>query len=149
MRRGSDRVSFTVLHIEALGDTIMSKRLAAICTLMLASTVWAGCASSGTSSGSGSASLLSAEQLMETNERNLYMAIQRLRPQWLRPRGSQISGGEVALFVDGAPRGSVSQLNSIPIDGIVEVQYYGVTEAGFTFGTAGGSAGVIEVRTLR
>ena len=125
------------------------KKVAAISLLMLASTVWAGCASSGTGSGSGGASLLTGEQLMETSERNLYTAIQRLRPHWLRPRGSPASVGEVALFVDGAPRGTVSELSSIPIDGVVEVQYYGVTEAGFTFGTAGGVAGVVEVRTVR
>lgn len=125
------------------------KRLAVICMLMLASVVGAGCASSGTGSGSGGSSVLTREQLLETNERNLYTAIQRLRPQWLRSRGSQVSGAEVALFVDGTPRGNVSELSSIPIDGIVEVQYYGVTEAGFTFGTAGGVGGVIEVRTLR
>lgn len=106
------------------------------------------CASGGSGSGSsGSGSVLSREQLVEANEPNLFNAIQQLRPAWLRPRGSQASGAQVALFVDGAPRGTVAQLSSIPIDNVVEVQFYTASEAGFTFGTVGGNAGVVEVRT--
>ncbi len=107
----------------------------------------AACASTGSGSGSSGGSVLTHDQLVESNEPNLYNAIQRLRPTWLRPRGSQVSGAQVALFVDGAPRGTVSQLSSIPIENVVEVQFYTASEAGFTFGTVGGNAGVVEVRT--
>ena len=105
------------------------------------------CASGGSGSESSGGSVLTREQLLASNEPNLFNAIQRLKPTWLRPRGSQVSGAEVALFVDGAPRGTVAQLSSIPIENVVEVQFYTASEAGFTFGTVGGNAGVVAVRT--
>lgn len=110
----------------------------------------AGCASAGGGSGGGGgSSALTAEDLRQANEPNLYNAVRRLRPNWLRPRGSQISGGEVALFVNGTPTGTVAQLNSIPIESVTEVRYYSPSEAGFTFGTVGGNSGVVAVSTQR
>jgi hypothetical protein len=110
----------------------------------------AGCASAGGGSGGGGGSgALTQEDLRETNEPNLYNAVRRLRPQWLRPRGSQISGGEVALFVNGTPAGTVSQLNNITIDSVTEIRYYSPSEAGFAFGTMAGNSGVVAISTQR
>ena len=123
-------------------------RLAVTAILVAVSLSGVACASGGSGSGSSSGgSVLTHDQLIDSNEPNLFNAIQRLRPAWLRPRGSQVSGAQVALFVDGAPRGTVAQLSSIPIDNVVEVRFYTASEAGFTFGTVGGNAGVVEVRT--
>jgi hypothetical protein len=120
-------------------------------TLALALIAVAGCATGGGGSGGGGggSAPLTADDLQATSEPNLYNAVRRLRPNWLRPRGSQISSGEVALFVNGTPTGTVSQLNSIPIESVTEIRYYSPSEAGFTFGTAGGNAGVVAVSTLR
>lgn len=109
----------------------------------------AGCASAGGGSGGGASGALTQEDLRGANEPNLYNAVRRLRPQWLRPRGSQVAGGEVTLFVNGSPSGTVSDLNNIPIDSVTEIRYYSPSEAGFTFGTMAGNAGVVAVSTQR
>jgi len=133
-------------------------RMGQIWGVALAATlsVTAGCASSGGgadgSSGS-SGSLLTGETIRETLEPDLLMAIQRLRPRWVRPRAVSAtagsSGDQVMLFVDGVPRGTVSDLRTISMEVVVEVEYFSPSQAGFKFGTLGGNAGVVEVRTRR
>jgi len=49
----------------------------------------------------------SLDHVLETGEPDLQQALQRLRPNWLRPRGQTISGRQVAVFIDGTPRGDV------------------------------------------
>ena len=115
-----------------------------------------GCASSGGSSGGGSGSggsVLTGDQIRATMEPDLLMAVQRLRPRWIRPRSvsttAGASGDQVTLFVDGVPRGTVSNLDTVPIEAVAEVEYFSPSQAGFKFGTLAGNAGALEVRTRR
>jgi len=107
------------------------------------------CASS--SGGGGSPStVITGQQLVETRQSNLYTAIQALRPAWLRSRGNTSLSGpsEVALFVNEAPYGNVSNLSSIPIDAVLDVRYLPASEAGSRYGTAAGNAGLLLVRLI-
>lgn len=112
----------------------------------------AACASTGTGgSGGGGGNMLTNEQLVATNETNTFNAVQRLRPAWLRPRGqtSVSASNAVTLFVDGAPRGDVSNLRTINVNEIRDVEYLSASDAAFRFGTVAGSSGSVAVRTRR
>lgn len=108
------------------------------------------CASSGSSGSSGtSATVITGEQLMATNQSNLFQALQNIRPQWLRSRGSASLSGptQVMLFVNEAPYGTVNDLSSIPIDAVQDVRFLNASEAGSRYGTAAGAGGLLLVRT--
>ncbi len=108
------------------------------------------CASSGSSSTTrGDRNVLTHEELVETGEPDLQQALQRLRPAWLRPRGQTVAGRQVAVFIDGTPRGDVSQLRGLQIMNVVEVTFVTASEAGFRYGTLAGAGGVIDVKTRR
>lgn len=117
--------------------------------LMLATMTLAGCASAGGSSSGGSSNALTRAQLIETRQSTLYMAVQTLRPNWLRARGnaSLTGSSEVVLYVNGSPYGTVRDLNSIPIDAVEDVQYMSASEAGARYGTSAGNSGLLLVRT--
>lgn len=107
------------------------------------------CASGGSGSSSGSATVITGEQLMATNQNNLFQALQNLRPQWLRSRGSAslTSPTQVMLFVNEAPYGTVNDLSSIPIDAVQDIRFLNASEAGSRYGTAAGAGGLLLVRT--
>ena len=119
----------------------------ALATLLVVS---GACASTGSgSSGSGGASVVTGQQLVETNRSDLYQALQSLRPQWLRSRGTTSLSGptEVAVFLNDTPYGTVRDLASIPIDAVADVRFLTATEAGGRYGTLAGSGGLILIRT--
>lgn len=121
-------------------------------TFCAAVMVLAACASSGTGGGGGAGNMLTSEQLLATNETNPYNAVQRLKPAWLRPRGqTSVSAGTsvVTLFVDGSPRGDVSNLRSMNVNEIRDIEYLSASDAAFRFGTIAGSNGSVAVRTQR
>ena len=110
-----------------------------------------GCASSG---GSGSGSSLSSgavtrADLLETDQATLYDAIQRLRPRWLRARGTDFSGQSLVahVFVDGSPRGEISVLRQIRVVDITDVNFLSATDAATRYGTRVGIGGAILVGT--
>ena len=108
------------------------------------------CASTGSGGSSGSTTgAITGQQLMDTNRNDLYQAIQSLRPQWLRSRGttSVSAPTEVAVFLNDSPYGTVRDLASIPIDAVADVRFLTATEAGGRYGTLAGSGGLILVRT--
>lgn len=124
-------------------------RFGTVAVGMLAILAAGGCATSSSGGSGGSADVLTHEQLVESRQSNLYLAVQSLRPRWLRTRGtnSLTSASEVAVFVNEAPFGTVRDLANIPIDAVVELRYMSAGEAGARYGTAAGSSGLILVRT--
>ena len=131
------------------GQTTM-ERLRFPISLVLA-TLLVACASGASGGGRGARNVLTYDELVATNETNLYRAIQRLRPQWLRPRGqtSVTAATVVTVFVDGSPRGDASELIGMPLTGIVDVTHLSASEAAFRFGTVAGSGGTLEISTRR
>ena len=109
------------------------------------------CASTGSGGGRRAGNVLTYDDLVATDETNLYTAIQELRPLWLRPRGatSVVAVTVVTVFVDGSLRGDASELRGMSLIDIVDVTYLSASEATFRFGTVAGSGGTIEIRTMR
>jgi len=101
-------------------------------------------------SASGDRNVLTREQLLATQEADLYGAIAQLRPQWLRARGAaRISGRvQVAVFVDDVRRGEIDQLRTIRLEGVDRVEFFSATEATTRWGTdvAGGVIAVTRGR---
>jgi len=96
-----------------------------------------------------SADLITAEELSSADSPNLHMAIQRLRPNWLRSRG-QVSiqtpeAGMPVVYFDDTRLGGVQTLQQIVPSEVREVQRLGAAEATNRFGT-GHAGGAIVVR---
>ena len=112
-------------------------------------TLLVACASTGSGRGRGVGNVLTYDDLLASNQTNMYSAIQTLRPAWLRARGQTSADVPtvVTVFEDGIPRGSVSDLTSMPLTNVVDVTYFSASDAVFRFGTITGSGGSIEINT--
>jgi hypothetical protein len=118
--------------------------------LLLATTFGlAGCASGGGSDGGTSArrgpsTRIVQEELQSVTQLDVYSAIQRLRPTWLRTR----SGGEPMAHVDGNILGPARGLQAIRAADVQEIQFMNSADATTRFGT-NYMNGVILVTTRR
>lgn len=109
-----------------------------------------GCvALSGGGASSGGASILTRADLLETNMPSVYEAVQQIRPQWLRARGSPRIGepAEVLVFVNDSPVGGVEVLRSWRSQDVQDVRFFTASEAATRYGTTAESGGLIVVRT--
>jgi hypothetical protein len=92
--------------------------------------------------------VLTREELVATQRRTVGEAVSQLRPQWLRGRVDAVTelAGIPPLtgFVDGKPLGGVDELRDMPIDQVVQVRYYGSSDAIVRFGKRY-EGGVIDV----
>jgi hypothetical protein len=76
--------------------------------------------------------------LEQTHMSSALEAIRRLRPEFLRA-SSRAPGHAViqaVVYLDGAPSGDISMLNTIPLSAIREVRFLHASEALFRFGTS-------------
>lgn len=108
-----------------------------------------GCASgggggSGSSARRGSSTRIIQEELQTVTQLDVYAAIQRLRPTWLRTR----SGGEPMAHVDGNILGPARGLQAIRATDVQEIQFMNSADATTRFGT-NYMNGVILVTTRR
>lgn len=82
---------------------------------------------------------------------NLYVAINRLRPNWMVAHGVAGQGSSgleyPAVYVDGQQYGDLESLKNVNAYHVGDVTYYDVTQAGARFGIRAGTGGVIDVRT--
>ncbi len=120
---------------------------------LAAAVALAACASpAGGGAPRSSGDVLTQEELAATGEVDLYRVIERLRPRWLRARGqTSVTGGTtvVTLFVDGSPRGDVSQMRGMRVSDVLDITFLSASEAAFRFGTLAGSGGAVAIRTGR
>ena len=105
-----------------------------------------GSGSSGSSSGSSSGpNRLTAADLVNQQELDLYDAIRQLRGRWLTSRGR----GTPRVVVDGSPRQSgIDELRSLRVSDVQEIEFLSASNATTRFGT-GYDAGAILVTTRR
>ena len=129
-------------------------RFVRLAFLAAASSLAVACAT-GTQSSSdrprGSRNVITQEQLAELPpEYNLYQAIRRLRPGWLRARGPSNMDGAAAIqvFLNNVRVGTADILETRPLDGVLELRFYSATDATTRWGTGVG-AGAIEIITVR
>lgn len=123
-----------------------SSRSAFIFALALAMGVSA-CASGGGGSSrpaGATADRIVKAELEPLGQVNALQAIQRLRPRWLQTR----SGDAPVLYVDGARRGTVSDLTSMRLVDIEQMEYMSASDATTRYGT-GHAGGAIMVTTTR
>ncbi len=107
------------------------------------------CASGGGSSRPAGATTnrIVKEELTPLGTINALQAIERLRPRWLQSRAG--TGGELpVLYVDGARRSNVQDLNSLQAMDIEQMEYMSGSDATTRYGT-GHSGGAILVTSIR
>jgi len=123
----------------------VSRQWAAPALILLA----LGCASPGGVRSNSSSGELTQADLAGTREATLYGAVQRLRPQWLRSRGTNLSGLTLfaQVFVDGTQRGDIDELRQIPLLDVTSVSFMSASDAATRFGTRAGTGGAILVST--
>lgn len=110
-----------------------------------------GCAASGTGSGArGPRNVLSHEEIATINVATAYDAVQQLRPEYLRTRGTisvQSPNPEYAVvYINGVRAGGLDALQRIRASDVQDMRYLSASEATTRYGT-GHAGGVIEVRT--
>jgi len=123
----------------------VSRRWAAPALMLLV----LGCASPGETTSTSSSRTLTQADLLGTREATLYDAIQRLRPQWLRARGANLTGASILpqVYLDGSERGDIFELRQIPVLDVTGVSFMSASDAATRFGTRAGTGGVILVLT--
>lgn len=116
--------------------------------------VLAGCASSpGTSSPGRQRDLITFEEIAGSNVGTAYEVIEKLRPEYLRSRGSvsplrSAEPERAVVYIDGVRSGGPDALRNIPRESLQEVRYLNGSDATTMYGTGHGG-GAIQVRTRR
>lgn len=96
--------------------------------------------------------VISREELMQSGATNLYDAVQRLRPTWIRgTSASNFSGGGqgFAVYQNNAPLGGLEALRQLSIEYATELRFLDSSEASNTLPGLGSRrvAGAIMVVT--
>lgn len=127
--------------------------------LGLALAVTAGCSSStkGSTGSRSNSNLLTRQELSTVNVDNVFDAVQRLRPAFLRARtiagsgrtstGATVVQGYPEVFVDGLRKGSPEYLRTIPTREVSEIRYLSAIDATTRYGM-NVPAGVIDVKLI-
>jgi hypothetical protein len=93
--------------------------------------------------------LITADEIAKSNATNAYEAVERLRPAFLRTRGSQSIQNQAPptpmIYSDGMRYGPLQTLSSVPAIGIVSIQYLNAIEATqrYGFGNEGGAIMIV------
>jgi len=96
----------------------------------------------------GPSNTISAEDLARSPRSNLLDFVQSQRPMWMSTRGPAGYGDGVAVYLDNARLGGISELASLPTSIATELRHYRGSEAVLRFGPEY-AAGVIVVMTAR
>ncbi len=91
---------------------------------------------------------LTTADLLRTQETAVYDAVRRLRPLWLRPRGRGRIGYDpvVNVYLDGAPIGDATVLQTVLCNDVGEVRFYSASEATMRFGTNNEGGAIVLTR---
>lgn len=98
-------------------------------------------------------SVLTGAELSASRETNLYNAIERLRPDWLRGRGATsfnstagMGPDAINVYMDLQRIGTLESLKSMPLTSATSLRFFTASEAQQRFGT-GNQNGVIQIVT--
>ena len=93
--------------------------------------------------------MLLEEEIRGAQVATAYQIVARLRPEWLQRRGRASvrdpTAGAVVVYLNGMRQGSVTALDAIVAETVLEMEYLNGQEATTRFGTGHGG-GVIIVR---
>jgi len=119
--------------------------------LAFALAITAGCSPNRQGSGAGSTSssnVLTRQELSTVAVQNLYDAVNRLRPAFLRARTTSSGPGFLPeVFVDGLRKGSTEVLRTISTMEVAEIRYLSVQDATTRYGM-NVPAGVLDVKLI-
>lgn len=105
---------------------------------------------SGVRQASRNRSVLMLDEIQQSSARDAYHAVQLLRPDWLRSRGSvstrDTRPAQVTVYVDGQRYGGATSLEQFRMGAFKEMRYYSGSEATSRWGT-GHAGGVIYLTT--
>ncbi len=129
---------------------------------ILAAALSTACATSGETTTRGSSEVITAEEITAIQVGTAFEAVQRLRPQFLRYRGTttlsnsapegqptgraNVSGTELVVYVDNVRVGGINVLHNITSERVREIRFLPARDATTKYG-GGHMGGVIEVRT--
>ena len=91
--------------------------------------------------------VLTTADLVSTRTSNVYDAVAKLRPRWLRPRtpaASLVFPPEVHVYLGDQPMGGVDFLRTLEPDAVKEVRFYATADATTRWGSQN-TGGVIAV----
>jgi hypothetical protein len=122
---------------------------AGLAVLLVASS--GSCSTRGGETSTSNRNLVTHEELIATNARNTYEALERLRPSWMTSRGPANMGNvrdaseSVAnVYINGNRMGSLDYLKQVYVSDVHEIRFWNPGEAGARFGM-GNPRGVIEI----
>jgi hypothetical protein len=130
---------------------IRSLFLAVIPVFLLSGCVTAG--ASGESSARVNPSLITRQEIEQTNVRSAYELIEQLRPRWLTARGSRSFGaaGDAGILVyqEQTRLGGLDALRQMPLTNIVSIRWLDASTATSTLPGIGGGhvSGAIVIST--
>jgi hypothetical protein len=121
-------------------------------TFLAAALLAAACSPRAPGVGGTDRELITNEQLVAGHYRNVYEAIESLRPAWLRRRGpdSFRAPSEVVVYLDNVRFGGVEELRGIDVNTIGYIRHYGAAEASNRWGLDHGAGAIsLSTRTTR
>lgn len=122
----------------------MTKRSILFIALALA-LASAACSSTGTKSGGPTRAtrdrnLITAAELAEVTQQNVFDAVRRLRPAWLRLRGRGTASidreSSIPVYLDGVLRGSTRLLGRLRPSQVREIRHLEPNEAAVRYGSS-------------
>ena len=117
-------------------------------TVCLAVLVLLACGTTGGGTRRGSSNVISREELSNLDISTAYDAVQRLRPHFLRGRGSaSIRDPNPVLpvvYISGVKQGGPEALHRVRVSEVDEIRYINAADATTRYGT-GHTGGAIEV----
>lgn len=117
---------------------------------------FAACASTGSSSGTRrSPDLITGDEIAGSGAANALEAVTRLRPNWMRARGtSSMAGGSIqnqviVVYLDGQRLGDITSLRMLSVAGIQSMQWLDAARASTVLSGLGSDAiaGAIVIKT--
>ena len=96
--------------------------------------------------------VITASELRTGEYRDVYQAVERLRPQFLRSRGvssvrsRSSEDNQPVVFIDEQRMGGLATMRGLPVENVREIRYVAARDATTRWGT-GYTAGVILIVT--
>lgn len=114
-------------------------------SLLALAVVLAGCAPRAGGSAAPPRNFISAEEIAGATAADLYLAVQTLRPGWLRRQGPQSISydSQIWVYMDGMKLGGVDQLRQITVSGVESLQFLPGIEASQRWGLDHGHGAIV------
>lgn len=117
--------------------------LALLCCACASSSTSTSTSEAGTQTARRSSDVITSEEVANSSAKEVFEAIDLLRPQWLRKRGSYSA---LSIYVNNVRMDLIESLRGIPASQVEEIRYLNPNAATTLYGT-GHMGGAIVVKT--